>query len=230
MSDLERARRTDTRVLINFTGNEANLRDETGFSMEKWKARMDRFRGMDLTSYIDDGTIIGHFLLDEPSDKANWNGDQVTHAEIDEMGRYSKERWPQMLTIIRAWPDYLKGFSYKYVDGVRFHYLDRLGPLDPWIDTHFREARALGLAIVSGLNVLNGGSENSGIPGRKLGKFAMNASELRAWGEKLLAQPDLCAFIMWEWDDKYYERPEIKAVVADLKRKAESLPKRACRP
>jgi hypothetical protein len=227
--DLERARRTDTRVLVNFTGNEQNLRDENGFSLTKWKARMDRFRGMDLSSYIEDGTIIGHFLLDEPSDKANWNGDQVTHEEIDEMGRYSKERWPTMLTIIRAWPEYLRGYSYQYVDGVRFHYLERLGPLEPWIENHFNEARAMGLAIVSGLNVLNGGSSNSGIPGRKEGKFAMSAAELRNWGERLLAEPDICAFFMWEWDAHYYDRADIKPVLADLKRLAEDKPKRLCK-
>jgi hypothetical protein len=230
MADLERARRTDTRVLVNFTGNEVNLREPTGFSMEKWKARVDRFREVDLTSYIEDGTIIGHFLLDEPQDKTNWNGDQVTPAEIDEMGRYSKERWPTMLTVIRAYPDYLKGHSFQYVDAVRFHYLERFGPLDTWIETHFREARALGLAIISGVNALNGGSENSGIPGRKEGKFAMSATELRTWGEKILAQPDLCAFFIWEWDEGYLARADIKAALADLKRIAEDRPKRLCRP
>jgi hypothetical protein len=135
-----------------------------------------------------------------------------------------------MHTIIRAWPDYLKGYSYKHLDAVRFHWLERLGPLDPWIDTHFHEARSLGLAIIVGVNALNGGSESSGIPGRMEGKFAMSPGVLRSSSEKLLSQQDICAFFIWEWDDKYYERPEIKAVVADLKRKAESLPKRACRP
>jgi hypothetical protein len=227
--DLERARRSDTRVLINFSGHTIHLQDANGFSMANWKARVDRFKGMDLTSYLEDGTIIGHFLLDEPSDPNNWGGDKVSPAEIEEMGRHSKERWPTMITIVRAWPDYMEGYRFQHVDAIRFHYLHRLGPLDPWIEEHFREARSLGLAIVSGLNVLNGGGPNSGIPGRKEGKFAMNAAELREWGKRLLAE-DICAFFLWEWDPGYQSRPEIKEALADLKRIAEDKPKRLCRP
>jgi hypothetical protein len=230
MADLELARRNNTRVLVNFTNNEEHLRGPEGFSMEKWKARMDRFSAMDLNSYIEDGTLIGHFLLDEPQDRSNWNGNVVTPAQIDEMGRYSKERWPTMLTVIRAFPDFLAGYDFQYVDAVRFHFLEQQGPLDSWIDKHFRGARGLGLAIVSGVNALNGGSENSGIPGRKEGKFAMSAAELRTFGEKILAQPDVCAFFVWEWDQAYVTRPDIKAALADLKAMAENRPKRLCRP
>jgi hypothetical protein len=230
MADLEMARRSNTRVLINFTNNEEHLRGPEGFSMEKWRARMDRFSAMDLNPYIEDGTIIGHFLLDEPQDRSNWNGNQVTPAQIDEMGRYSKERWPTMLTVIRAFPDYMKGYKLQYVDAIRFHFLEQQGPVDSWIEKNFTEARALGLAVVSGVNALNGGSKNSGIPGRKEGKFAMNAAELRAFSEKILAQPDLCAFFVWEWDEAYVSRPDIKAALADLRRLAEDRPKRLCRP
>ena len=116
-------------MLINFTGKETNIRDANGFNMSIWKARVDRYRSLNLQKYIDEGTIIGHFLMDEPSDRSNWNGHQVSPAEIDEMARYSKEVWPTMPAIIRAWPDYLKagGYQYKYLDAVRIHYLARLG-------------------------------------------------------------------------------------------------------
>ena len=90
-------------------------------------------------------------------------------------------------------------------------------------------AADLNLALIGGLNVLNGGSKTSGIPGRMAGKFAMNASELRSWGGKFLSEPSLCAFFMWEWDEQYFARPDIKEAIADLKKKAESYPKKACR-
>jgi hypothetical protein len=226
---LERARRTNSRILVNFAGKEVNVRDANGFSMTLWKQRVDRYRGLNLDRYIEEGTLIGNFLLDEPSDKSNWNGDQVTPEEIDELARYSKEIWPKLPAIIRAWPEYLHGYQYKHLDGVRVHYLDRLGDVDQFIASMVKGAADLNLALIGGLNVLNGGSKTSGIPGRMAGKFAMNASELRSWGGKFLSEPTLCAFFMWEWDDKYFARPDIKEAIADLKKKAESYPKKACR-
>jgi hypothetical protein len=59
---------------------------------------------------------MGHFILDEPSDPANWNGHLVSQPDIEEMARYSKEIWPDLPAIIRAWPAYLKDYQYKYLD------------------------------------------------------------------------------------------------------------------
>lgn len=229
MTDLEAARRSNTRVVLNMTGNEQWLRDGNGFSLTKWKQRVDRFRGMNFTSYIADGTIVGHFILDEPSDKHNWNGKQVSLSDVDEMAKYSKELWPSMATIIRAWPAYLQGYQYKYLDAVWVHYVSRLGPLDEFIDKNTREAQAAGLAFITGLNVLNGGNDESGIPGRHAGKFAMSASQIRAWGGALLSQPSVCAFFMWKYDERYFSRPDIIAALSDLNDDARKHPRRECR-
>jgi hypothetical protein len=228
--DLEAARRASTRVFLNFTGNERALRDEKGFSLTKWKQRVDRYRAIDFTSYIADGTIIAHFIMDEPSDASNWSGKKVSLAEVDEMARYSKEIWPTMATVIRAQPDYLQGYQFKFLDATWAHYVHRYGPIDAFIEKNVSEAKAVGLAFVTGLNVLNGGSPSSGIPGRKAGKFAMSASEIREWGGKLLADPYICAFIMWKYDSKYFTRPDISAAFSDLRQKAESHSKKTCRP
>jgi hypothetical protein len=228
LADLEAARRANTRVVLNFTGSERYLSDEHGFSFAKWKQRVDLHRGIDFTSYIADGTIIGHFIMDEPDDPSNWHGKQVSVSDIEEMAKYSKEIWPSMPTIIRVTPDYFKGHRFQYLDAAWAQYLDRFGPLDAFITNHIREAQESGLALVGGLNVLNGGSKSSSIPGRKVGKNAMSASEIRTWGGAILDQPHFCAFIMWEYDQSYFSRPDIKAALADLKKKAESHPKKAC--
>jgi hypothetical protein len=210
------------------TGNEHYLRDDEGFSMAKWKQRVDRFRGVDLSSYIADGTIIGHFILDEPQDRANWHGSQVSPAQIEEMARYSKEIWPTLPTVVRAFPEYLKGQSYRYLDAVRIQYLDQFGPLDAFMSTHVREAKALGLAMIGGLNVINGGSSRSGIPGRRTGKFGMSAAEIRSWGSTFMSEPYLCGFLLWEYDENYFSRPDIKEALEELSRKARDLPKKVC--
>jgi hypothetical protein len=227
--DLEAARRTHTRVLLNFSGSGDNFSDDAGFTLETWKRRVDRFRGLDLTSYIADGTIVGHFIMDEPSDPSNWKGKQVTPAEVDELARYSKEIWPTMAALVRAWPAYMKGYQFKYLDAVWAQYHSRFGPIDAFIASNVRDAKASGLALVAGLNVLNGGSASSGIPGRTAGKYAMSASELRTWGGALFSEPYICALFIWKYDQGYYTRPDIKAALLDLNHLAESHSKEACR-
>jgi hypothetical protein len=228
LADLDAARRANVRVFISFTGNEQYNRDANGFSFTKWKQRVDRFRNLNLTPYINDGTILGHLIMDEPNDKGNWNGKVVTQAEIEAMAAYSKEVWPTMTTYLRTFPDFLKGGQYPHLDALWFHYLERFGPIDEFIDKHFPVVRSLGLKIIAGLNVINGGGKDSGIPGKGEGKNAMSADEIREWGGKLMAQPDLCAFLLWEYDDSYFDRPDIKAAVEDLANKARAFPTRDC--
>jgi hypothetical protein len=225
---LSAARKANVRVLINLTGNEQYLRDANGFSMTKWKARVDRFRNEDISSYIADGTILAHLLMDEPNDPHNWSGKVVSLPEIEEMARYSKEIWPTMPTYIRTLPSYLKGGQFPDLDALWFHYVARFGDIDNFIETNFSAARALGLTIIGGLNVLNGGSESSNVPGKKQGKNGMSADELRSWGSKMLAQPGMCAFLLWEWSDSYLARPDIKAALDDLTAKARDYPARSC--
>lgn len=229
LDHLEAARRANTRVLVNMTGAERHLVDKNGFSFEKWKARVDGYRNIDFSSYIADGTVIGHFLMDEPNDASNWHGKKVSPEQIDMLAKYSKDIWPSLPTVVRARPDYLKGYRFQYLDAAWAQYLDRFGSLDAFIETNVRDAKEAGLALVGGLNVINGGSSKSGIPGRKAGKFAMSANEVRTWGSTILAQPYFCAFIMWEYESKYFSRDDIRAAFLELKAKAEAHPKQPCR-
>jgi hypothetical protein len=228
LSDLAAARRANVRVFISFTGSEQHYRDANGFSVPMWKARVDRYRNLDLTPYIADGTIIAHLIMDEPADPGNWSGKVVALSDIEEIAAYSKQIWPTMPTMIRSWPEYLKGYEFKHLDAIWFHYLDRWAPLDGYIAEHYATARSLGLNIVGGLNVMNGGSSGSGIPGKHAGKNAMSADEIRSWGEKLLAEPGTCAFLFWEYNEAYLSRPDIKAAMQEIVDKAKSYPTRSC--
>jgi hypothetical protein len=230
MRDLEAARRAGARLLIGFTGNSQYNRDGNGFSLTKWKARVDRFRGFDLTPYITDGTIVGHWLMDEPHDPSDWSGKPVSQADIEEIARYSKEVWPSMPTVIRTFPSYLAGYQYPHLDAVQVQYLDRFGDIEQVLATHVEGAKALGLALVGGLNVLNGGSGSSGIPGHRAGKWAMSADEIRSWGKRFLSEPSVCAFLMWEYDPTYLSRPDIQAALSELSQIAADRPEKACRP
>jgi hypothetical protein len=227
---LEAARWANARILISLVGSESRFVGDDGhFSLEIWKRRVDRFRGIDLSSYIEDGTIIGHYIMDEPHDPSNWGGKVVTRTEVDEMARYSKELWPTMATIIRGKPDYLKGYQYKYLDAAWMQYTVQFGGIEGFISSNVQDAKASGLVLVGGLNVINGGSKNSGIPGRRPGKYGMSANEIKTWGGALLAEPSTCAFIVWEYDSKYFSRPDIKGAFEALVNQARTIPKKRCR-
>ncbi len=228
MEKLEAARRTDGRILLSFAGSSGNFTDANGFNLAQWKQRVDQFRGLDLSSYIADGTLMGHFIMDEPSDPSNWNGHVVPVADLDEMARYSKEIWPDLPAIIRAWPDYLKGYDFKYLDAAWAQYHARFDGIDQFIEENVRDAKASKLAIVLGLNVLAGGG-SEGILGYHNQRPAMNASQVRTWGNRLLDEPYVCAFFMFRFNDAYFARPDIQEAIRELSEKAARLPKRPCR-
>jgi hypothetical protein len=189
---------------------------------------VDEFRGFDLSSYIADGTLMGHFLMDEPSDPSNWNGHVVAVADIDEMARYSKEIWPDLPAVLRAWPDYVKGFNFQYLDAVWAQYHSRFGSLDNFIASNVRDSKASGLALVMGLNVVAGGTEQS-MKGYHNERLAMTADQVRTWGNRILDEPYICGFFMFRYNAAYLARPDIQDALADLSRKAQNLPKRPCR-
>jgi hypothetical protein len=232
LETLEAARRANLRLFIHFTGNEVNVRDEHGFSLSKWKARVDRFRKMDLAPYIADGTILGHRIMDEPSDPNNWNGHLVSLEDIDAMAKYSKEIWPTMPAVIRAFPSYLKGYQFKYLDAAWAQYIDRFGSVEEFIATNVREAKAEGLALIAGLNLLNGGSGSSKIPGRKgvnRQLWGMSADEIRKWGNVIMDDPYICAFLMFEYNADYLAHKDIREALAELAKKAKAHPVHECR-
>lgn len=229
LTDLEAARRAGTRVIMSVVGNERRYKDDKGhFSMAKWKGRVDRFRDFDISSYIQDGTVIGHYILDEPHDASNWGGVVVTRAQVDEMAKYSKEIWPSLPTIIRGWPDFLKGYQYQYLDAAWAQYSERFGDVDAFIANNVRDARAAGLALVVGLNLLGGGNKDGGLRGFSGDRYAMTAAQVRQRGGVLMAEPYSCAFINWEYNEAYFARSDIKAALEELNQKARNRPKKSC--
>ena len=234
LADLQAARRAGTRVLLGMVGWNRALQGANGhFSIEKWKQRLDRYRSIDLSPYIADGTIVGHYMMDEPHDPSNWGGTPVTPAEIEEMARYSKQIWPDMATVIRAWPDYLRGFSFKYLDAAWAQFSPGVGarryrvPIDVFIRENVRGAVSSGLRLVVGLNAL-AGSDDNGLTGYYHSGRAMTASQVRSWGSALLDEPNVCAFMSWKYGKAYFERDDVSQALAELGRKASDLPKRPC--
>ena len=234
VSYLETARRKGTRVMVSLAGAQKHYKRNGAFSLTMWKARVARYRGVNLGPYIKDGTIIGHYMLDEPHDKGNWRGQVVSRATVDEMAKYSKQLWPGMATVVRSWPAYLRGYRYRYLDAAWAQYSRNYGasaqrlPIQQFVAKNVADARAAGLGLVFGFNLLAGGGSR-GLTGYYRGQRAATASELREWGSVMLNNAYGCAFLSWKYDSRYMGRSDIKSALAYLQGKARSRGNKSCR-
>jgi hypothetical protein len=208
------------KVALKMAGGDKFFKDANGsFNLAKWKERVDLFRDVNIAPYVNDGTLIGHYLIDEPNDPANWNGKPISPSTLEEMARYSKSIWPDLPTIVRTEPDYLSS-SHKYLDAAWAQYLDRKGNPQDFIRRNVADAQERGLGLVVGLNVLHGGTPT----GTK-----MTPSQVVAWGSALLSSTYPCAFISWTYDEQYLGSSGVMGAMSDLRRLAQNRSARSCR-
>lgn len=219
-SYLDEARARKTRVVVFFAGGPRNyMNADSSFSMTLWKQRVARFQGIDLSSYVADGTVVGHVLLDEPFDPSNWGGTPVTLAQIDEMARYSKQLYPKLPTTIRSHPAYFKGHPMQYLDAAWAQYSARKGDVTTYLRGNIAAAKESGLGLIVGLNIIHGGDGSSGLLGSfpgispRPGQYTMSAAEIRRYGTVLASDPFVCGFMMWKYVPEFAERPEIRSAM-----------------
>ena len=139
-----------------------------------------------------------------------------------------------MTTFVRTHPEFLEGAPFRWVsvDAAWAQYTARRGDAAAYLKRQVETARRLGLGLVVGLNLLNGGTAESGIPGFHKGKWAMSPGQIRSLGAVLAAEPYACAFSMWKYDKadpSYLQRPDIKAALADVAKVAADRAGMSCR-
>jgi hypothetical protein len=218
------------RVLLNLAGEARN--DDRTFSLTKWKSLIDRYKSVNFSSYIADGTLIGHFVVDEPHFSSRWGGKVIPQATVEEMANYSKQRWPTLNTVVNAPLSWLAASTTTYTHLDAGWAMFRAGTSsDPvkWAANQVNKAKQKGLGVFSGLNVLDGGDGSSGFHGNYPKSWAMSAAELRKYGSALLSQSYVCGFVMWKYTSDYYDRPDIKSAMAEISAKASSHAKTSCR-
>lgn len=217
--ELSAIRSRGGRVVIAFSGSPNYYRQNGYFSFEKWKSRVNRFKGANLAQFINDGTIIGHYMIDEPNDPANWRGRPVPPATLEKMARYSKQLWPRMPTIVRVEPGYLSR-NHRHLDAAWAQYLHRKGPVESFLRRNVAAAQDRRLGLVVGLNVLKGGVPNG---------TRMTASEVKSWGSALLKSSYPCAFINWTYSRSYLSSRGMEEAMRALRSRAESRSAKSCR-
>lgn len=197
------------------------------FNVDAWKAQVARWRGSGVQAYIDDGTLAGHMLLD---DVTNFEGHDPTASELDEMARYSKELMPGLMTFVRQKATALpspEGGRYRYVDAAVNQYEVMEGDVREYATHQATRAQELGIGVINGLNIADGGDGSSGRPGYRAGHHPMTAAEIRTYGDVLVRVPTCGMFLNWEYDGEeqwsdgtigavYLDDPEIQAALAGL--------------
>jgi hypothetical protein len=206
------------KVVLMLAGNHRYYKDAQGhFSLEKWKARVNRFRNINFASFITDGTVIGHYMMDEPNDPRNWGGRPVPASTVEEMARYSKQLWPGMTTIVRVDPGYL-GYNHRYLNAAWAQYVTRKGTPSEYIRRNVADAQDRGLALITGLNILRGGPNGS----------KMSPTQVREWGTRLLESSYPCAFISWQYRSEF-SSGSMRDAMRVLRNKAENRSPKSCR-
>jgi len=230
LSTAAAARKAGTRVVLRLATGDVTNGDGT-FSLTKWKAALDRYASLDLSSYVSDGTIAGHLLVQNPHNARAWGGKQIPYATLEEMARYSRQRWPALPTIAHAPLSWLAGRTtpWQYLDAASVMYSGSAGDAGAWVGKQASAAGAARLGLLVGMNVLNGGTSASGLAGTTQGKFAMSASQLRSWGSALVAQTQVCGLMMARYDEGYFGRSDVKDAVAVVGEKARTHAATSCR-
>ena len=221
------------RVVVQLSGQNKAVKNTDGtFSLTKWKLQVDRFKGLSVSSYLTDGTLMGHLLISKPNDASSWGGKKISPATLEAMAQYSKQIWPKLTTFVLSDPTYLRSttVNYRYLDAGWIMYASWKGDARTWLTAQVTAAKAAHLGLVVGLDVLNGGTKASGIPGATSGRYAMSATQLRTWGSTLLAEPYACGMFNWRYDAVYNGRTDIRSAMSDLALKTKAHVRTTCSP
>jgi hypothetical protein len=235
---LSAVRKKGGRAVIKMSmGSDKYITNSDGtFSLTKWKGLVDRFKKVkaELGPFISDGTLLGHFIIDEPQRAVRWGGKIISHATVEAMAQYSKDIWPNMNTFARVVPSWLatSPITYRALDAGWLQYAADKGDVTKLVTAEVAKAKLKGLGLLVGLNILDGGNGSSRVRGWIKTRWAMSASEIRTYGTALLNQTYACGFYNWSYQyhgPTYYARTDIKSAMAALSLKAKAHARTSCR-
>lgn len=224
-------KKSGMRVSMRLTGDHEFYTKPNGdFDVEAWMGMLQRWapHSEAMAPYIADGTLVTHMLLD---DIHNFPGKAPTAAELDAMALASKTVLPGLPTFVRErateMPVFEDGRQYTHVDAIVHQYRVRLGEVQAWSSEQSDLAAKLGLRVICGINIADGGNGSSGQAGWRPGRHAMSADEIRDYGKVLASDPRCAMFLAWEYDAEekwsdgsigadYFDRPENTAALRAL--------------
>ena len=220
----------DLLPLVREEGLQVNLRlvgdhsfytdDDGNFDLQAWKDMLAPWEDSGVQEFIDDGTLANHMMLD---DVHTFEGRSPTGDELEEMARTSKELLPGLRVIVReeaaVLPEPSSG-TFEHVDAAVNQYRADDGDVELYAALRADAAERMGLEIINGLNIANGGDGSSGQTGWEADRWAMSADEIYEYGYVLMGVPGCTMFLNWEYDGEelwadgsvgadYFDQPEM---------------------
>ncbi len=225
------ARQAGARVVLRLTSSDEVRNSNGTFSLTKWKAAVDRYAGIGLGTYISNGTIAGHMLVQNPANARAWGGQRISYSTLEQMAQYSRQRWPGLTTIVQENASWLAGnpSAWQALDAASSVYSAESGDAGAWISGQASAAGKAKLGLMVSMNVLNGGTAASNLRGTLDGKYAMSASQLRNWGSTLVANSRVCGMLLLRYDDRYFGRSDVRDALRSLAGQAEARAASSCR-
>lgn len=205
-SMLNSARAAGARVTLRVTGGNEQFQTNGDriFVLDKWKARFDVVSGMDVSGYLADGTLVGHYAIDEPF--ADF--DNMTSALLEQACQYQESfaGWRGVPCLVRELNTTLyehrpASGTYRYVDAgwaqlADHHYVPGSrygGDIGAYFRDNLAKGERVGLGLMYGFNLLEGGRELPGCArpdGPTDHNCAMSAAEIRELADTLAALGD----------------------------------------
>ncbi|MCP4804571.1 MAG: hypothetical protein GY913_29710 [Proteobacteria bacterium] len=199
---LPQARLAGVKMTLRMAGDHDRYTREGAFDVRAWKVQLGPWAGSGVQEFVDDGTLVGHMLLD---DIHNFPEGGPIAAELEEMARYTGSLMPGLMTYVRErateMPEPESG-TYTQVDACVNQYKAMDGPVQEWADEQAERSRELDLGIINGLNLCDGGDGSSEQPGWRKDRYAMTGDEIREYGRVLAQVEGMGMFLNWEYDDE----------------------------
>lgn len=215
------------KATFRMTPNHDSFTTSGSFDLGLWKDELDAWEGYDVQEFIDDGTLVGHMVLDDirTFDTTNPNA-----ADLDEMARYSKEMFPGLMTYVRERANRMpvpSSGEYVYLDACVNQYETLHGDVITYAAEQEALSLGMNLGVINGLNIADGGDGSSGQAGWRSGFHAMSAAEITEYGNVLAAVPSMGMFLNWEYDgdeawsdgtigSDYFDQPEFVTALTNL--------------
>jgi hypothetical protein len=248
---LDAARAAHARITIRVAGGNEQLGSPGPLNLEQWKANFTPMGNeVDANAYVADGTLIGHYAIDEPF----YDFSNMSSATLEEMCRYQKsfENWSDVPCFIRELNTLLyterPTGGYQHVDAgwaqIADHHYDTEYNWD--MERYFRDnldkGRLAGLGLMYGFNLIDGGREVENCAKPKDPNHhncAMSPAEIEALADALAAigHDQGCGVNGW-WispvsgspERNYFFRSDVQAALAYLYDRVGGLRPGSCGP
>jgi len=179
------------KVLVALTGSKKGYTDSKGcFSQSLWRARLDEAPAETIRKYVESGTIIGLYAIDEPHDWGKSGScKEVSYTDIDAACGYARQKWPGISCGVNSPPGWLKKglkeTSFSHLGFLFTQYNTSRGNVDHWIDKQLKDAGWFKGKIYLSINtVANSPSTNELLKaGTALCKAPINGVFMWRWPE-----------------------------------------------